>query len=207
MMFDQLAWLQHLLPFLQSPTGGLVFIFLYALWVILLLPGIWISMLGGLLYGTYWGSLLVFIGACLGAEVAFLLGRTFLRDWAQNRLDERPKLQAMEKAISREGLKLVLLTRLSPVFPFSLLNFVYGLSDVSWRDYSIGLIGILPASIIFCGLGSLAGDLARFSTVLAGKTDFTLSGLRLLGLFATLGVVWLIARAIRIALQESDPSI
>ena len=125
----------------------------------------------GALYGTVWGSVVVFVGASLGAVAAFLLGRHWLRDWARRRLATVPKLQAIEVAVSREGLRLVLLTRLSPAFPFSLLNLAYGLSEVSLRDYSIGLIGILPGTVLFCALGALAGDVARFGEVLHGEAD------------------------------------
>jgi len=193
------------LPALQSPAGALVFIPLYALWVTLLLPGVWASMLAGALYGTWWGSLIVFVGACLGAEAAFLLGRTLLRGWAQRRLAALPKLQAVEQAVSREGLKLVLLTRLSPAFPFSLLNLAYGLSEVSLRDYTLGLIGILPGTILFCGLGALAGDVARFGEVLSGEADPGTWALRITGLLATVAVVWLVGRAAQRALQEPEP--
>jgi uncharacterized membrane protein YdjX (TVP38/TMEM64 family) len=201
---DQL--LSQLLPALQSPAGALLFVPLYALWVTLLLPGVWASMLAGALYGTWWGSVIVFVGACLGAEAAFLLGRTWLREWARRRLANLPKLQAVEQAVSREGLKLVLLTRLSPAFPFSLLNFAYGLSEVSLRDYTIGLIGILPGTILFCGLGALAGDVARFGTVLSGEADPFTWTLRVIGVLATVAVVWLVGRAARRALQESELS-
>lgn len=197
------ATVQHWLPALQSPLGALVFIPLYALWVTLLLPGVWASMLAGALYGTAWGSLLVFIGACLGAEAAFLLGRHWLRDWARSRLAAVPKLQAVERAVSREGLKLVLLTRLSPAFPFSLLNLAYGLSDVPLRDYTLGLIGILPGTILFCGLGALAGDVARFGAVLSGEADAGAWSLRIIGLLATVLVVGLVGRAARRALAET----
>jgi len=197
------ATVQHWLPALQSPLGALVFIPLYALWVTLLLPGVWASMLAGALYGTAWGSLLVFIGACLGAEAAFLLGRHWLRDWARSRLAAVPKLQAVERAVSREGLKLVLLTRLSPAFPFSLLNLAYGLSDVPLRDYTLGLIGILPGTILFCGLGALAGDVARFGAVLSGEADAGTWALRIIGLLATVLVVGLVGRAARRALAET----
>ncbi len=200
-----LAWDWHRwLPALQSPVGALAFIPLYALWVTLLLPGVWASMLAGALYGPWWGSLIVFVGACLGAEAAFLLGRTWLRDWARRRLSAVPKLQAVEQAVSREGLKLVLLTRLSPAFPFSLLNFAYGLSEVSWRDYSIGLIAILPGTILFCGLGALAGDVARFGEVLSGQADAGTWVLRVVGILATVASVWLVGRAARRALQAQD---
>lgn len=199
-----LDW-QRWLPALQSPLGAVAFVPLYALWVTLLLPGVWASMLAGALYGPWWGSLIVFVGACLGAEAAFLLGRTWLRDWARRRLSTLPKLQAVEQAVSREGLKLVLLTRLSPAFPFSLLNFAYGLSEVSWRDYSIGLIAILPGTVLFCSLGALAGDVARFGEVLSGQADAGTWALRIVGLLATVASVWVAGRAAQRALQDGGP--
>jgi len=201
---DGSALLDLLLPALRSPAGALAFVPLYALWVTLLLPGVWASMLAGALYGTWWGSLIVFVGACLGAEAAFLLGRTWMRNWARRRLAVVPKLLAIEQAVSREGLKLVLLTRLSPAFPFSLLNFAYGLSEVSLRDYSIGLIGILPGTILFCGLGALAGDVARFGEVLSGEADAGTWALRIGGLLATVASVWLAGKAAQRALQVKD---
>ena len=197
---------QSWLPVLQSPAGALLFIPLYAVWVTLLLPGVWASMLAGALYGTWWGSLIVFIGACLGAEAAFLLGRTWLRGWAMCRLEAFPKLQAVEQAVSHEGLKLVLLTRLSPAFPFSLLNLAYGLSEVSLRDYTLGLIGIIPGTILFCGLGALAGDVARFGDVLSGEADPFTWTLRVVGIAATVASVWLVGRAAQRALKAAQPS-
>jgi uncharacterized membrane protein YdjX (TVP38/TMEM64 family) len=116
-----------------------------------------------------------------------------------------PKLLAVEQAVSREGLKLVLLTRLSPAFPFSLLNLAYGLSEVSLRDYTIGLIGILPGTILFVGLGALAGDVARFGEVLSGEADAGTWALRIVGLVATVASVWVAGRASRRALEGSEP--
>ncbi len=199
------ALLDQLLPALRSPLGALAFVPLYALWVTLLLPGVWASMLAGALYGTWWGSLIVFVGASLGAEIVFLLGRGWLRNWARRRLAATPKLQQVEQAVSREGLRLVLLTRLSPAFPFSLLNLAYGLSEVSLRDYSIGLLGILPGTVLFCGLGALAGDVARFQEVLTGAADPGTWALRLVGLLATVASVWLVGRAAQRALAQPEP--
>ena len=190
------------LPLLQSPAGAALFIPFYALWVTLLLPGVWASMLAGALYGTLLGSAVVFVGASLGAIVVFLLGRSWLREWARRRLSAAPKILAIEQAVSREGLKLVLLTRLSPAFPFSLLNLAYGLSEVTLRDYCIGLIGILPGTVLFCALGALAGDVARFGTVLSGQADPATWALRLAGIGATIASVWLVNRAARRALSE-----
>ncbi|MCP9887617.1 TVP38/TMEM64 family protein [Cyanobium sp. ATX 6A2] len=198
--------LDQLLPALRSPLGAVAFVPLYALWVTLLLPGVWASMLAGALYGPWWGSLVVFVGACLGAEAAFLLGRGWLRGWARRRLAAAPKLLAIEQAVSREGLRLVLLTRLSPAFPFSLLNLAYGLSEVSLRDYNLGLIGIVPGTILFCSLGALAGDVARFGEVLSGQADAGTWTLRLVGVLATVGSVVLVGRAARRALQDPETS-
>ena len=203
-MASDLLSTEAVLQWLQSPLGALVFIPLYAVWVTLLLPGIWASMLAGALYGTWWGSVIVFAGATLGAEAAFLRGRHRLRGWAQRRLKRFPKLLAIEKAVSREGFRLVLLTRLSPAFPFSLLNLAYGLSDVSLRDYNLGLIGIIPGTILFCALGALAGSAARFGEVLAGETSPQAWVLRVVGVLATVAVVWLVGRAARKALQEGS---
>ena len=199
------SWLHQLLPALQSPLGAAAFIPLYALWVTLLLPGVWASMLAGALYGTVLGSGLVFAGASIGAMAAFLLGRHWLRDWARRRLASVPQLLAIEQAVSREGLKLVLLTRLSPAFPFSLLNLAYGLSNVSLRDYAIGLIAILPGTVLFCSLGALAGDVARFGEVLSGDADLGTWTLRVMGLVATVASVWLVGRAAQRALKGVEP--
>jgi len=192
--------IDQVLPLLASSLGAVAFVPLYALWVTLLLPGVWASMLAGALYGTWWGSVVVFVGACLGAEIVFLLGRGWLRDWARRRLATAPKLLAVEQAVSREGLRLVLLTRLSPAFPFSLLNLAYGLSEVSLRDYTLGLFGILPGTVLFCALGALAGDVARFNAVLTGRADPFTWAVRILGIAATLAVTLLVTRVARRAL-------
>ena len=198
----QLIDADAVLLFLQAPLGALLFIPLYAIWVSFLLPGIWASMMAGALYGPWLGSVIVFVGACLGAEVAFFLGRNWIRAWAQQSLRRYPKLLAIDKAVSREGFRLVLLTRLSPAFPFSLLNLAYGLSEVSLRDYNLGLLGIIPGTILFCSLGALAGSAARFGEVMAGETSVQAWMLQVVGVLATVLVIMLVGRSVRKALQE-----
>ncbi|MEB3352622.1 MAG: TVP38/TMEM64 family protein [Cyanobacteriota bacterium] len=196
------AWLPELLPWLRSPLGAVAFVPLYALWVTLLLPGVWASMLAGALYGTLWGSVVTFLGASLGALLVFQLARGRMRPWARRQLETTPRLQAIEAAVSREGLRLVVLTRLSPAFPFSLLNLAYGLSAVSLKDYSLGLLAILPGTVLFCSLGALAGDVARFGEVLTGATDPYSWAVRISGIAATVLVSVLVTQVARRALRQ-----
>lgn len=199
-MYD-LSWLDPFVAALVTPVGALLFVPLYAIWVTLLLPGVWACMLAGVLYGTGLGSLLVFSGACLAAEVVFLLGRSHLRSWARQRLARMPRILALERAVSREGVKLVLLTRLSPAFPFSLLNLTYSLSGVRRRDYSLGHLAFLPGTILFCALGDVAGDVSRFAAVLSEPAEGTNWTLRWVGLAATVATVWFCGRVTRRALR------
>ena len=125
----------------------MAFVPLYALWVTLLLPGVWASMLAGALFGTWWGSLVVFVGACLGAEIVFFTRAGPAQGWARRRLAAAPKLLAVEQAVSREGLRFLLLTRLSPAFPFQLTASTqrrctaHRCRQLQWRRHRAGCPG------------------------------------------------------------------
>ncbi len=187
----------NFIPFLSSPFGIFVFALVYVFWVSCLLPGSWLSMLSGFLYGTWLGSLIVFLGAFIGAHLTFYLGRTFLRDWAQTKVSSFPQIQLMEKAVKREGLKVILLTRLSPLFPFGLLNFTYGLSEVKVLDFTFGMIGIIPGTILYCSLGSLALKVSNFGDVLSGRSETSSFIWSLISICSTILVVILIIRSTR----------
>ncbi len=194
---------QTQLDFFLTPLGIISFILLYIFWVNIFLPGSWLSMLGGLLYGSLLGSLYVFLGASLGAILTFLLGRTFLHRWFQKRLSSFPKLELVERSITNEGVKFVILTRLSPLFPFAILNIAYSFSNISFRDFLIGLLAIFPGTFLYCSLGSLASNIYRFDEILKGEDQlysFTLTGI---GFFATLLLVLMISRIARRSLQET----
>ena len=194
----------NFIPFLSSPFGILVFALVYVFWVTCLLPGSWLSMLSGFLYGTWLGSSVVFVGAFIGAHLTFYLGRTFLKEWARKKVSNFPKVQIMEKAVKREGLKVILLTRLSPLFPFGLLNFTYGLSEVKVRDFTLGMIGILPGTILYCSLGSLALKISNFGEVLSGRSDAGSFISSLISILSTILVVILVLRSTRKLNQDSQ---
>jgi len=194
----------NFIPFLSSPFGILVFTLVYVAWVSCLLPGSWLSMLSGFLYGTWLGSSVVFVGAFIGAHLTFYLGRTFLKDWAQKKVSNFPKVQIMEKAVKREGLKVILLTRLSPLFPFGLLNFTYGLSEVKVRDFTLGMICILPGTILYCSLGSLALKVSNFGEVLSGRSDTSSYIWSLISILSTILVIILVLRSTQKLNQDSQ---
>ena len=193
----------NFIPFLSSPFGILLFALVYVFWVSFLLPGSWLSMLSGFLYGTWLGSSVVFIGAFLGAHLTFYLGRTFLKEWAQKKVSNFPKVQIMEKAVKQEGLKVIFLTRLSPVFPFGLLNFAYGLSEVKVRDFTLGMIGILPGTILYCSLGSLALKVSSFGEVISGRSETSSFIWSLISILSTMLVIILVLRSTRKLNQDS----
>ncbi|ABX09740.1 TVP38/TMEM64 family protein [Prochlorococcus marinus] len=199
-------WFNNQTELFISPFGILVFITLYVIWVTLLLPGSWLSMVAGLIYGTFLGSIFVFLGALLGAILTFFCGRTFLRSWARKKLLLFPKLQSIEDLVFQEGLKFIFLTRLSPLFPFGFLNLAYGLSKISIRDFMIGILGILPGTILYCSLGSLAGEITKFDFTLANRSDWISFTFSLVGILATLGVAFFILRATKDSLSEIDKS-
>ncbi len=204
MSYNLETLINNFIPFFSSPFGILVFALVYIFWVSCLLPGSWLSMLSGFLYGTWLGSLVVFLGAFIGAHLTFYLGRTFLKEWAQNKVSNFPKVQIMEKAVQREGIKVILLTRLSPLFPFGLLNFTYGLSKVKVRDFTFGMIGILPGTILYCSLGSLALKVSNFGEVLSGRSDTSSFIWSLISILSTILVVILVLRSTRILNQNSQ---
>ena len=203
MQHDLETLINNFIPFLSSSFGIFVFVLVYVFWVSCLLPGSWLSMLSGFLYGTWLGSSVVFVGAFIGAHLTFYLGRTFLKEWAQKKVSNFPKVQIMEKAVKREGLKVILLTRLSPLFPFGLLNFTYGLSEVKIRDFTLGMVGILPGTILYCSLGSLALKVSNFGEVLSGRSDISSFIWSLISILSTILIVVLVLRSIKKINQDS----
>lgn len=169
--------------------GSMLFITIYNIATLLFIPGSLLTMKGGCLYGVLWGTIYVSIAAIIGAICAFLLGRYFCRDWVLRKLEKYPKFEVVDRAIAKEGWKIVFLMRLSPLFPFNLLNYLLGISKISLRDYLIGSLGMFPGVFAYVYIGSLATDLASVdqSNYDLDNTSQILSlTLKILGLLATI---------------------
>ena len=145
------AWIQD-----AGPVGVVVYAAAYIIATVLLLPGSILTLGAGFAYGPLAGTLLVSPVSVTAATVAFLLGRTVARGWIAERVSRDPRFAAIDTAIEREGLKIVLLLRLSPVFPFNVLNYALGLTRVRLSHYLLGsFVGMLPGTFLYVYLGSL----------------------------------------------------
>ena len=198
-------WFMHFESYVQSlgAIGPLVVVLAYILCTVLFVPGSAITIGAGTLFGLTTGLLVVVLGANLGALSAFLLARTFLRDKVAAWAAANPKFRSLDHAIGKQGFKMVLLTRLSPVFPFVLLNYFLGLTAVSIGAYALAnLIGMLPATFLFVYIGAAARD------AIAGQpdasVDFYQQVFKYVGLAATVAVVVIVTRIARRALREAE---
>ena len=183
-----------------GPTGPMVFLGIYVLATIFFLPGSILTLGAGVVFGVAKGSIIVSVSSTLGATCAFLAGRYLARGWVETKIDGNPRFKAIDEAVAREGWKIVGLTRLSPIFPFNLLNYAYGITKVSLRDYFLASwIGMMPGTIMYVYIGALAGDLATLGT--GGGPATTLQWvMRIVGLAATITVTVYVTRIARKAL-------
>ncbi|MGH7854254.1 MAG: VTT domain-containing protein, partial [Candidatus Binatia bacterium] len=198
-------WFMEFERYVQSlgAAGPVVVVLVYVLCTVLFIPGSAITVGAGTLFGLKTGFIVVVLGANLGALCSFLLARSFLREKVAAWAAPNPKFRSLDQAIGRQGFKVVLLTRLSPVFPFVLLNYFLGLTAVRAGAYALGnLIGMLPATFLFVYIGAAARD------ALAGQPDaaagFYQQLLKYVGLAATLAVVVIVTRIARKALAEAE---
>ena len=154
---------QRLLQRVSSePWGPAAFIAAYAASCVLFIPASILSFAAGAIFGLGRGILWVSIGATLGATAAFLTGRYLARDWVAKRVGADRRFSALDEAMGKEGWRIVLLTRLAPIFPFVLLNYALGLTRVTLKEYVLATwVGILPGASVVVYLGSLAGGAVR----------------------------------------------
>ena len=204
-LFDIQARMHALLHAIEGlgAVGYAVFFAVYVLACVFFIPGSILTLGAGAIYGVVVGSILVSVSSTVGATAAFLVGRYLARGWVSRKIAGNAKFSAIDTAVGEEGWKIVGLTRLSPVFPFALLNYAYGLTNVRLRDYFLASwIGMLPGTVMYVYIGSLAKSL---SAVGADCTDCERSALQwvlyAVGLLATVGVTVYVTKIARKALR------
>jgi uncharacterized membrane protein YdjX (TVP38/TMEM64 family) len=192
-----LAWITDL-----GPWGLAIFVLLYVAATVLLLPAVALTLGAGALFGVVWAFVIVTLSATLGAVAAFLVGRYLARDWVARRVAASARLVAVDEAVAREGWKIVALTRLSPAFPFVLLNYAFSLTRVPLRHYVLAtFVGMMPGIALYAYLGSLAGEVAAAAAGSRARTPWEW-GVYALGFVATLAVAAYVTRLARTALAR-----
>jgi uncharacterized membrane protein YdjX (TVP38/TMEM64 family) len=195
-------------PFAQAvdrlgPAGPIAFIAGYAIACIALVPASLLTLAAGAIFGVLWGTLYTLAGALIGATAAFLIARYAARGVVERRLADNPRFTAIDRAVGAEGLKIVTLLRLSPVVPFSLLNYALGLTHVRLADYLVAMIGIVPGTLLYVYYGKVGGDLAALASGAHPSGGPAGTALLILGLVATIAVTILIGRIARRSLDHA----
>ena len=195
-----LEWTQEL-----GVWGPVFVIAFYIMACVLLLPGSILTLGAGFIFKVVRGSITVSIGSTLGACAAFLVGRTVARKWIVGKVAKNEKFAAIDEAVAQQGFKIVLLTRLSPVFPFNMLNYAFGLTKISFWKYALASwVGMMPGTIMYVYFGA---GLRSLADVAAGNVEQGTAGRVFfwLGLAATVIVTVFVTRVARNALRHAVP--
>lgn len=176
--------------------GVVVFILVYAVAAVLLIPASILTLGAGFAFGLPLGMLAVSIASTLGAALSFLVSRYVARDKVQKKFGQNEKFAAVDKAISNQGWKIVALLRLSPVFPYNALNYILGLTGIKFLHYvAASWAGMLPGTLLYVYIGSLGKAVSRETT----PAEWAM---RIVGLLATLAVTIYITKLAKKAMNE-----
>ena len=192
------AWVSEL-----GVLGMVLFALVYAVATVLMVPGSLLTLAGGAVFGLLPGFVTILHGATLGAALAFLVSRFVARKHVESWIQEKPSFDVIDKAVAKQGWKIVFLTRLSPVFPFNFQNYAYGLTSVSFWHYVLASwIGMIPGAFLYVYFGTL-GRSGLEAASGAESAETLRIALQVVGLLATLAVTILITRTAKKALREA----
>lgn len=174
-------------------------------------PGSLLTLGSGALFGVVIGTIAVSLGSTLGSTASFVVGRFFARDWVAKKVAGNSKFAALDAAVGQQGFKIVLLTRLSPIFPYNMLGYMYGITDVKLLHYVLASwIGMLPGTVLYVYLGALAGTVAKVaagSSSQAEAADTMRWILYGVGFLATVAVTVVVTRVAAKAMREAVPDV
>jgi uncharacterized membrane protein YdjX (TVP38/TMEM64 family) len=205
-LFPTGDWLRGVVEAIRGAgaAGAVLFAAAYVAATVLLLPGSVLTAGAGFAYGPIWGTLVVSPVSVVAATLAFVLGRTVARGWIARRIAGNPRFAAVDQAIGESGFKIVLLLRLSPLFPFNVLNYALGLTRLSLRDYVVAsALGMLPGTILYVYLGSLVTSATQLASPGGAGAGAPRTLLYWGGLAATVGATWLVTRIARRSLSRA----
>jgi uncharacterized membrane protein YdjX (TVP38/TMEM64 family) len=206
-MLDQwTSWMNQAMSWIEQtgPVGWVWFVILYTLSCVFFLPGSVLSFGAGAVYGFWGGTLLVSIASIGGALANFLSTRYLLRRWMERRFANSRKFQALNHVATQDAWRMIILTRISPILPHSLVSCAFGLSRVRlWRYITASWIGFLPISAAYSYAGAVIGSAAK-AGIHQGPWAWTAY---IVELAITLGVTIWISHAAHKALQAVAPEV
>lgn len=135
----------------------MVFIVIFAVSTVLFVPGLPVTVLSGILFGAFWGTIYVVVGSTIGVSASFLIGRYLGRDFVKRMTEKNKKMAKLDNYIKEHGDTILIISRLIPLFPFNLQNYAYGITDIRFSTYFwYSLIFMIPGTFIYTSFGALA---------------------------------------------------
>ena len=183
-----------------GPWGPVLFVLLYVVASLTMAPAFILTFAAGAVWGLWWGSLYVYIGAVLGASAVHFLAGRLVRTRVTQWLDREPRVAAVRRAVAGQGVWIMFLLRLSPLVPFVQLNYALVLSGVRYRDYVLATLGMWPTIVMYVYYGKVAGDVAALATGVAPQRGPEYYVMLVVGLVATVVATTMVARAAKKAM-------
>ena len=197
-------WLETLVKQLAGlgAWGPVLFIGMYIVAAITLAPAFLLTFSAGAVFGLWRGTMLTYVGAVLGASAVYAVAAPLARSRILGWIDRDPRVAATRRAVVKDSAWIMFLLRLSPLVPYNLLNYALALSGVTFRDYLLASVGMIPAIIMYSYYGKVAGDVTRIAAgvVPARGTEYYV--MLVIGLMATVTATHLISRAAKKAMNQ-----
>lgn len=180
--------------------GAVLFVGLYVIASVAMAPAFVLTFAAGAVWGLWRGSILVYIGAVLGASAVYFLAARLVRTRVITWIDREPRLAVVRRAVAEQGVWLMFLLRLSPLVPFVQLNYVLVLSGVRYRDFLIATLGMWPTIVMYVYYGKVVGDVAALAAGVAPPRGPEYYVMLVVGLVATIVASTMITRAAKKAM-------
>lgn len=187
----------------QGALAPLVYGAIYAIAVPCFVPGSLLTLTAGALFGLWPGVPVVYAAAVVGSSLSFFAARVLARPWVEQWARGHARFAAVERAVAEDGARIVFLLRLTPLVPFTVLNYLLGVTRLRWRDLLIASPGMLPGTILYVYYGHVIGDLTAVAAGARPPRSAAQYALLATGLVAAALVAWRVSRIASAALAEA----